>query len=84
MATTGANVALIKSALNHKDIQTTLNVYARTSRQAEKEARELAHDRMLGTESVGKPIDGNILPFRAKRISEPQNVFPSPLSDKRS
>jgi hypothetical protein len=73
MATTGANVALIKSALNHKDIQTTLNVYARTSRQAEKEARELAHDRMLGVES--KPAGGNLLLFRSRRTPKPNEVL---------
>lgn len=44
MANSGADVAMIKSALNHKDIKTTLSVYVRTSRSAELSAREKAHD----------------------------------------
>lgn len=44
MANSGADVSMIKSALNHKDIQTTLNVYIRTARNAELEARERAHE----------------------------------------
>ena len=52
MASTGANVAVIKSALHHKDIKTTLTVYARANRQAELAARELAHSTML---NLGKP-----------------------------
>ncbi len=46
MANSGADVSLIKSALNHKDIKTTLNVYVRTARSAELEAREKAHELM--------------------------------------
>lgn len=42
MANAGANVSLIRSALNHKDIKTTLNVYVRTARTAELSAREKA------------------------------------------
>ncbi len=40
MANSGANVALIQSALNHKDLRTTLKVYAKIARRAELEARE--------------------------------------------
>jgi integrase len=47
MANSGANVALIQSALNHKDLQTTLKVYAKTARRAELEARENAHKLMF-------------------------------------
>ena len=47
MANSGADVSLIKSALNHKDINTTLNVYVRTARDAELAAREKAHELML-------------------------------------
>jgi len=47
MASTGANVAVIRSALHHKDMKTTLTVYARANRQAELAARELAHRTML-------------------------------------
>jgi integrase len=44
MASSNANVALIKSALNHKDMKTTLNVYALTGKDAERKAREKAHE----------------------------------------
>ena len=49
MANSGANVALIQSALNHKDLQTTLKVYAKVARRAELEAREKAHELMLSS-----------------------------------
>jgi len=63
MGNTGANVAIIKNALNHKNIQTTLNVYARTAKTAEREARQKAHDRMLELAAAGCPV-GNVVPFR--------------------
>ncbi|HEY9792170.1 MAG TPA: integrase family protein [Candidatus Obscuribacterales bacterium] len=44
MANTGADVSMIKSALNHKDVKTTLSVYVRTARSAELSARQKAHD----------------------------------------
>jgi integrase len=47
MANAGANVALIQSALNHKDIKTTLAVYTHTVKDAERSAREKAHELML-------------------------------------
>lgn len=63
MANSGANVALIQSALNHKDLQTTLKVYAKTARRAELEAREKAHELMfelasisITTENVGDEL----------------------------
>lgn len=49
MANSGANVALIQSALNHKDLRTTLKVYAKVARRAELEAREKAHELMLSS-----------------------------------
>jgi integrase len=48
MANAGANVALIQSALNHKDIKTTLSVYTHTVKDAERTARQKAHELMLG------------------------------------
>ena len=48
MANTGADVSLIKSALNHLDIKTTMNVYVHTVNDAERKARERAHEFMLG------------------------------------
>ncbi len=47
MANSDADVAMIKSALNHRDIKTTLNVYVRTARAAELAAREKAHQLMM-------------------------------------
>lgn len=44
MASSGAELALIKNALNHKDIKTTIEVYARTAKDAEMDARQKAHD----------------------------------------
>jgi len=49
MANSGANVALIQSALNHKDLRTTLKVYAKVARRAELEARQKAHVMMLSS-----------------------------------
>lgn len=42
MASQNVNVALIKGAMNHKDMKTTLTVYARTNKEAELEARNKA------------------------------------------
>ncbi len=49
MVNSGANVALIQSALNHKDLRTTLKVYARVGKRAELEARSKAHELMLSS-----------------------------------
>lgn len=48
MANSGANVALIQSAMNHKDLKTTLTIYAHTVKDAERDARQKAHALMLG------------------------------------
>ena len=63
MANSGADVSLIKSALNHKDIQTTLNVYVRTAKAAELEAREKAHNLM---KEFGKPKVDNVVPMKKR------------------
>jgi len=63
MASTGANVALIKNALNHKDIQTTLNVYARTAKDAERKARDRAHEHMFGAQNKPIVTSTNIVSF---------------------
>jgi uridylate kinase len=47
MANTGANAPLIQSALNNKDIKTTLSIYAQTVKDAERSAREKAQNFML-------------------------------------
>lgn len=46
MASGGANLALIKGALGHKDMKTTMQVYARTKKDSERDAREAAHRAM--------------------------------------
>ena len=51
MANSGANVALIQSAMNHKDLKTTLTVYTHSVKDAERLAREKAHQLMLGYKS---------------------------------
>ena len=43
MAVNNQNVALIQSALGHKDLKTTLGVYARVNKQAELLAKQTAH-----------------------------------------
>jgi integrase len=43
MASQNVNVALIQSALHHKDLKTTLGVYAKTSNQAVLEAKQSVH-----------------------------------------
>ncbi|MBX9689091.1 MAG: site-specific integrase [Candidatus Obscuribacterales bacterium] len=57
MANTGANVALIQSAMNHKDLKTTLTVYAHTVKDAERLAREKAHELMLSYKSKSESLD---------------------------
>ena len=54
MANSGADVSMIKSALNHKDIKTTLSAYVRTTRNAELEAREKAHNMIKSLIKKGK------------------------------
>ncbi len=62
MASRNVNVALIKNAMNHKDMKTTMAVYARTSKTAELEARQLAHDGWLDE--------------ARRQASEPQKIEP--------
>lgn len=47
MASKNINVSLIKGALNHKDLKTTLLVYAHTVKEAELEGRMIAHQAMF-------------------------------------
>lgn len=67
MANAGADVSLIKSALNHKDIQTTLNVYVRTAKGAELEAREKAHKLM---NEFGKKKEDKVVDMKKTRTSK--------------
>jgi len=43
MASQNANIAIVKEALHHKDVKTTLSVYARTRRDAVVTAKESVH-----------------------------------------
>lgn len=47
MASSNINMALIKGALNHKDMKTTEKHYARTAKSAQREAFEIAQASML-------------------------------------
>lgn len=67
MANAGADVSLIRSALNHKDIQTTLNVYIRTAKTAELDAREKAHKLM---KDFGKKTDDKVVDLKKKRAGK--------------
>jgi integrase len=71
MASRNVNVALIKSALHHKDMKTTLNAYAHAGKTAELEARELAVNPWLEAAGIITSNGENILPFQmnAKKLS---------------
>ncbi|RTL42776.1 MAG: hypothetical protein EKK48_12385 [Candidatus Melainabacteria bacterium] len=44
MASSNVNIAIVKGVMGHKDIKTTLSVYAHTTQSAQLEARLAAHD----------------------------------------
>ncbi len=58
MASGNTNVALIQSALGHKDVKTTIKHYARAKKDALREAREAVHKKMKAAAS--KPTDENV------------------------
>lgn len=47
LVSVGASMPVIKSALNHRDLKTTLGVYALASQKDEAEARERAVSRLF-------------------------------------
>jgi integrase len=47
MAMAGVSLSVIGNALNHKDVSTTRRVYAHSAEEAERQARELAHEQMF-------------------------------------
>lgn len=63
MASKNVNVALIQSALNHKDLKTTLTVYGHTANEAEREGRQVAHSAMFDAAGI-------IVPFRITKQEE--------------
>lgn len=63
MANTGANAALIQGAMNHRDIKTTLTVYAHSGKNAEREAKELAQKVFLNRQTG----HSNVVAFRKRQ-----------------
>lgn len=47
MANTGADVSVVRAALNHTDMRTTLKAYIRTSQQVQLQARQKAQEAWL-------------------------------------
>ncbi|HEY9871681.1 MAG TPA: tyrosine-type recombinase/integrase [Candidatus Obscuribacterales bacterium] len=70
MANAGADVTLIKGALNHKDIKTTINVYVRTAKSAELNARTKAHELM---KELAKEEAAKVVPMKKQRGKDSRN-----------
>lgn len=63
MIRSGADIKVVQSTLNHKDIQTTMFVYAHTQSDQERQAKQDAHDMML----IGKEkqkTTSNVVAFK--------------------
>lgn len=67
MANSGANAAVIQGALNHKDIKTTLMVYAHSAKNAERDAKEKAQQTAVRRKK--KPLKGNVVAFERKKAT---------------
>jgi len=78
MASANVNVALIKGALNHQDMKTTLKVYAKTKDQQQKEARLVAHEAIL--EAAGAK---DLLRLVKDELHKPADAPLEPLSKRR-
>jgi len=63
MANTGADVSIVRAALNHSDTRTTLKAYIRTTQQVQLEARQKAqgawYEAMKRQSEVAADLDGN-------------------------
>jgi len=57
LASMNVNASIIKGVLHHKDLRTTLNTYAFSSSEAEREAKQRLHD-LLGLGFNGKSTKG--------------------------
>jgi integrase len=66
MANANVNIALVKAALHHKDMKTTINVYARTQNEAVRDARELVHNVWLQGAGLTESPD-NVTPLKHKK-----------------
>ena len=66
MASDNANIALVKEALHHKDMKTTIAVYARTRKDAVASAKESVHSDwmsragLLEEQEVESPVTDKI------------------------
>lgn len=58
MASNNANIALVKDALHHKDLKTTVAVYARTRKQAVVDAKESVHKGWFERAGLIEPKEG--------------------------
>lgn len=66
MANTGADVSVVRAALNHTDMRTTLKAYIRTSQQVQLQARQKAQEAWLAamkkqSEEEKDPSNDNLL-----------------------
>lgn len=59
MANTGADVSIVRAALNHSDTRTTLKAYIRTNQQVQLEARQKAQDAWLAAMKEQAEKDAN-------------------------
>lgn len=56
MANANVNIALVKAALHHKDLKTTVRVYALTQQDAVRDARQQAHNAWLQVKENDKAV----------------------------
>jgi hypothetical protein len=56
MANANVNIALVKAALHHKDLKTTVRVYALTQQDAVRDARQQAHNAWLQVKDNEKTV----------------------------
>jgi integrase len=69
MASRNIEPQVIRKALNHKDLKTTMSVYALVNGQAERDARSAVHDDWL--ENAGlKKAESKVTHFRPKAVGE--------------
>jgi integrase len=74
MAMSGASLSVIGNALNHKDVSTTRKVYAHSAQEAERKAREVAHEQIFETREKKTPVENrekqsssNVVNIRSKK-----------------
>jgi len=65
MASRNIEPQVIRKALNHKDLKTTMSVYALVNGQAERDARSVVHNDWLVNAGI-KPADSNVAKFKSK------------------